>query len=217
MDGLVQYKQRIKDFFVECTHPNLKWRTTEPGKKVQRFQADTLYKMEALLECDPKRAFVLCADHHYTTRSVWDPNAKQVARVMEHFATEDGDIYKLRDNTIQWIRKHSIIVFWNKEWRIIIWTRAVDEKCFLVCISNLPVALNVLLIERIARDSSIYLQTYNPWNCQTCRKQVPAHELYCRSCDTARFARCSDLACYEAQMRNATTCWKCKERLESIN
>lgn len=220
MDGLTQlaeYKQKIKNLFFEYTAKRT-WITTATAKKVQRFQQSDgkVYKMEALLDCEPKRLFTLCADHHYTTRSAWDPHASEIGHVLEEFQTDDGRIYRLKRDVIQWIREHTITLFWSTTKCTGIWVKQVDQKSFLVIISNAPITTDPFHLEYVARDSYQYHSIYNPWKCQTCYKMVPAHELYCRNCQKERYVRCADLACYEPQLKDAKVCWKCKEPILPI-
>jgi len=218
MDGstrLAVYKNQIKLTFSNVTNKNRHWTTSVPGREIQYFHSasDGMYKMEALLECDTRRMFTLCSDRHYTTRSRWDTRAKEMGTILQHYETQDGNIYTLSNDIIMWIRDPTIVMYTSLTTQTCIWVKPVDKKCFLVVISNEKICIDPLLYRNVARDSSLFLNTYNPWKCEICKKMVPAHELYCRRCEKERYTRCSDMECYEPQMEGATQCSKCGIKL----
>ena len=72
------------------------------------------------------------------------------------------------------------------------WVKRVDEKAFLIVIATTKIAWNTAVYEQVARDLVRFNEIYRAWACEFCRKNVPAHELYCRSCKKERYARCLD-------------------------
>ncbi len=213
---LREYKDIIRKTFAEFTDKALQWKTETPGAIVQMFTTKHLYKLEALLTCCPDRLFRLVSDRHFVTRSQWDPHSADWCPLQEaHFETEDGSIYALTGQVTQWIRKKGRISLWdfNLTKRICVWVKSVDDKAFLIIISDHPIALDWITCQSICQDIVKYNAIYRPWSCPYCRKDVPAHELYCRQCKKERYKRCPDLGCYEPQMKDVEVCWKCKTKI----
>lgn len=210
------YKSQIRSVFTEFTDKKLQWRTEKPGTTVQEFTAGQLHKLEALLSCDPERLFKLVSDRHYVTRSQWDARAAEWCPLQQaHFETDDGSVYALAGEAIQWVRPKGRISLWVfPTCQVCAWVKPVDDKAFLIVISNRPITIDWACCQHICQDIVKFNQIYRPWPCAYCRKDVPAHELYCRQCKKERHKRCPDLACYEPQMENASECWKCKTKIE---
>jgi len=216
LDG---YKEQIRRIFAQFTDKTQCWKTQTPGRHVQHFYCarSNLHKMEALLACSPDRLYQLCADRHYVTRSQWDGMAREMCpSQQEHFETRDGHIYVLTGDIVQWVRPASIVMFLTKRTQMCTWIKRVDDKAFLIVIANVKITLDTTAHQVVAQDLTRFNEIYRPWDCEFCRKSVPAHELYCRSCKKERYARCPDLACYEPQMKGATQCWKCKNEIVGV-
>ena len=113
---LAIYKKQIKKTFADFTNDTHKWVATAiSGSKVRHFTSpEGLFKMEALLQCDPHRIFTLCSDRHMVTRSKWDTSKTPVGQVLEHFETLDGHIYRISGDMIQWVREPSLIICCGK-------------------------------------------------------------------------------------------------------
>lgn len=212
---LEQYKNLIKTAYATAVNPRRTWDKNNRSK-------DGFYRTQLLLDCDAHRFFTLCADRHYETRSKWDHSCCSSMKVIEMFETEDGIIRFLKQDAfvgIQWVKEPTNIVMrttphpkhpWKGPTKtIVFWIKAVDKtKTFLTVISSGPLKMNFPQMEAFARNTIRYLAVYNPWKC-SCTKMVPPHELECRACRKARYWRCQNLECFEAQMEDAVKCAFC--------
>lgn len=219
-DGLsrcILYKGMIQTTFSVLTNKNLQWKE----KRRHEFQScnGEFFKREQVLQCDANRLYVLCSDRHYETLVYWNAQAAQETQIREHFETVDGNIYYM-DKTplgfrgIQWNREPKIVLYRSVDEfpvkMIGFWINVLEDyKTLLTVIANFTIPTDFKMLERVCRDSPLFLSIYNPWKCEICRKMVPAHEIECRICRRARYWRCQNLECYEAQMDKTDTCRHC--------
>lgn len=225
-----EYKGVITKMFTE--YQNLdEWIPTHSTEKddIQFFESDGKIKIVSLITCDFDRLCKLVSDISYNTRYQWD-NIKHLQVIEEY----ENDLHIIRFNDylgVHWYRKlkksatilfktcthpiHKLVPEYAGEFFIYI--KEIDEtKCYISIITTIKMhreyeIQNIQRVERLSNDIIRFNGIYNPWKCDVCRKNVPAHELECRNCKKERYKRCSDVGgCYEAQRKNSVYCDFCK-------
>jgi hypothetical protein len=217
-----EYKRLINRAFKSFQSIN-NWRVVSEKDNVRTFESDNYTKGEGLL---PKicQQFIptLASDVNLQTRKQWDTSVHTLL-VLESFETENGYIYYMkRQNTqgIQWSSK-------DKNWVIFIslshpdygepildaefciWVKEMEKYCFLTIIYKKrtdSIYSRIKLMENVSRDLKLCHLIYDPWLCDICVRQVPAHELECRICKKERFGRCKELSCYRVLERGEEIC-----------
>jgi len=181
--------------------------------------------VEAILSCDIDRLFKLLSDASFTTRSKWDYNLES-CKVLETFDDNIQTVYFRRYGMsfvgVQWSRKYLIIfrtclVPYHKFQNVNITQLLTciriklfdNKKCLLTIMGGQEedsklLAKRILWMEHICNEDKLYYTIYDPWICLICNKQVPAHELECRTCLKERYRRCSN--CKEAMREECEYC-----------
>ncbi len=220
-EPIIDYKTQIKLLYQKFMA--LSWIfQSEDSERVHLFTSDKFIKMECILHCDFSHATTLASDRSVYTREKW--SSVKILTTLLEIDVNDGKMYLVnweRSLAIQWIRRtenHSLIIYstcTHAQFRAgdprpnqyMIRIQHLDRnKCFFTYIGMYKYE-DIRKIEQVCMTN--YHAIYDYWNCPSCRTSVPPHELECRRCKQARFARCVDKKCFREQREGKVTCEYC--------